>query len=137
MMLGIDPKVDFVFKRLFGVPQNDESLIDVINAVLKPKPGHGVVGVTLRNPYNEKEFEEDKLSIVDIKAEDQSGRQFNIEMEMAPDRYFTKRVLYYWAKRYADQLHEGQPYEDLKQASGRTGGPVGRLALFLEKRRAT
>lgn len=115
MILGIDPKVDYAFKWIFGRPQNREILIDAINAVLGPKIGEEVVEVELLNPFNEKDFEDGKLSIVDIKARDQSGRRFNIEMEMIPDRYFSKRLVYYWAKMYTEQLNEGQPYENLKK----------------------
>ena len=37
MPLGIDPTVDYVFKRLFGDPQNSDLLIHLLNAVLQPK----------------------------------------------------------------------------------------------------
>ncbi|MFO0964345.1 MAG: Rpn family recombination-promoting nuclease/putative transposase [Gemmataceae bacterium] len=114
MKLGVDPKVDYAFKRLFGRTENRLLLIDVINAVLAPKRGAEVVEVELLNPFNEKDLEDDKLSIVDVKARDQSGRHYNIEMQMLPDRYFCKRLLYYWGKLHTQQLHEGDPYEELK-----------------------
>ena len=31
MILGIDPKVDFAFKRVFGDPRNSEILIHFLN----------------------------------------------------------------------------------------------------------
>lgn len=65
------------------------------------------------NPFNEKETDADKLSIVDIKARDRLGRWFNIEMQMLADRYFPKRVLYYWACIYIQQLRESEPYSSL------------------------
>jgi hypothetical protein len=36
MILGIDPKVDYAFKRLFGREQNVALLISLLNAVLQP-----------------------------------------------------------------------------------------------------
>jgi hypothetical protein len=57
---------------------------------------------------------DDKLSILDIKARDQTGRQFNVEMQMLAFRYYEKRILYYWAKLHQQQLHEGQDYLELK-----------------------
>jgi len=113
MMLGIDPKIDYAFKRLFGQPRNQALLVHFINAVLDPKPDRRVVAVEILNPFNEKETEGDKLSIVDIKAKDQLGRVFNVEMQMLPDRDLTKRLLYYWGRLRSQQLQEGEPYSDL------------------------
>jgi hypothetical protein len=61
-------------------------------------------------PFNPKETLDDKLSILDIKARDQSGRQFNVEMQMLTYRYYEKRILYYGCKLHQQQLHEGDDY---------------------------
>jgi predicted transposase/invertase (TIGR01784 family) len=114
MILGIDPKIDYAFKRLFGREQNRPLLVHLLNAVLKPAPAQQVVDLQILNPFNDKEAFDDKLSIVDIKARDRGGRQFHIEMQLLLDRYFRKRVLYYWAKLYQQQLHEGEEYETLQ-----------------------
>lgn len=70
MILGIDPKVDFAFKYLFGRETTRSILIDVLNAVLNPAPGHLITDIELLNPYNLQERVDDKLSILDIKARD-------------------------------------------------------------------
>jgi hypothetical protein len=57
---------------------------------------------------------DDKLSILDIKARDQSGRLFNIEMQLLAERYFRQRVLYYWARLHQSQLLEGEDYPKLR-----------------------
>jgi predicted transposase/invertase (TIGR01784 family) len=68
------------------------------------------------NPFNPKEAFDDKLSILDVKARDESGRQFNIEMQMLGVAYYAKRILYYDTKLYQQQLHQGQDYLELKPA---------------------
>jgi hypothetical protein len=35
MLLGIKPTVDFVFKKVFGSPENISVLIGLLNAILK------------------------------------------------------------------------------------------------------
>ena len=85
MILGIDPKIDYAFKRLFGMERNRDLLIDLINAVLDLPPGEQVAEVEILNPFNPQESSSDKLSIVDIKARDQQGRHFNVEMQMAAE----------------------------------------------------
>ncbi len=82
MVPGIDPKIDYAFKRLFGSEPNQPLLIDLLNAVLQPPPAQRVAALEILNPFNDKEALDDKLSVVDIKARDQSGRQFNVEMQM-------------------------------------------------------
>jgi predicted transposase/invertase (TIGR01784 family) len=114
MQLGIDPKVDYAFKHLFGRDATRPLLIDVLDSVLDPAPGHAIRDLDLLNPFNPKEALDDKLSILDINARDQSGRQFNVEMQMLAFRHFERRVLYYWSRLYQLQLHEGQDYLELK-----------------------
>src|SRR5207253_1577054 len=114
MILGIDPKVDYAFKHLFGREATRSILINVLDNVLNPAAGHQIRDLELLNPFNPKEALDDKLSILDIKARDQAGRQFNVEMQMVAFRYYEKRILYYGAKLHQQQLHEGQDYLELK-----------------------
>ena len=114
MRLGVDPKIDYAFKRLFGMERNRDVLIDLIDSVLQLPPEQRISDIQILNPFNEKETLDDKLSIVDIKARDQLGRQYNIEMQMLAYQVFRKRVLYYWAKLYQQQLHESDDYLSLK-----------------------
>lgn len=114
MVPGIDPKVDYVFKRLFGREPNQALAIHLLNAVLTPPPRERVVDLELLNPFNDKDRLDDKLSILDIKARDQSGRQFNVEMQLLATPYFRQRVPYYWARLHQSQLQEGQNYQMLR-----------------------
>ena len=111
MIINVDPKVDYAFKHLFGREATRPILIDVINSVLGPPP---VREIELLNPFNPKEALDDKLSILDIKARDQAGRLFNVEMQMLAFRYYEKRILYYGCKLHQQQFQEGQDYLELK-----------------------
>ncbi|HZU39362.1 MAG TPA: PD-(D/E)XK nuclease family transposase [Gemmataceae bacterium] len=53
MIIGIDPKVDYAFKRLFGRKQNTRLLISLLNAVLDPPLGAEVAAVELLPPFQE------------------------------------------------------------------------------------
>ena len=50
MPLGISPLNDFAFQKTFGTPENRESLISLLNAILKPKSP--IAEVTILNPIN-------------------------------------------------------------------------------------
>ena len=74
-MRSIDPRVDIAFKKIFGVEENKDLLISLVNSIVGKEDQ--VKEVTLLNPYNLKSFRNDKLSIVDIKATGEQGNTAN------------------------------------------------------------
>jgi predicted transposase/invertase (TIGR01784 family) len=72
----ITPRVDIAFKKIFGVEENKYLLISLINSIVAREDQ--VLDVTLLNPYNPKNFKNDKLSILDIKAAGIDGKRFNM-----------------------------------------------------------
>lgn len=110
MKPGIDPKAAYAFKRLFGREQNR----DLLHAGLVPPPERRLTELEILNPFSDKEALDDKLSVLDIKARDREGRQYLIEMQMLAYGEFRKRLLYYWARAYQQQLHEGDDYAELR-----------------------
>ena len=112
----ISPRVDIAFKKIFGVEENKDLLISLINSIVGDEDQ--VSGVTLLNPYNPKNFRQDKLSILDIKAEGVDGKRFNIEIQISDEADYDKRSLYYWAKLYTEQLKVAADYSTLSKAIG-------------------
>ena len=111
-MLGIKPTIDFVFKKLFGSPENVGILIGLLNAILKlPRP---IEHVEIVNPFSYQEFADDKLIVLDIRARDIAGRWLNIEMQVSPVAGLLKRMVYYVCTMYADQLEAGEDYVALR-----------------------
>lgn len=114
MPLGIDPTVDYAFKKLFGDPDNSDLLIHLLNAVLSPQSP--IVEVAILNPFNEKEFPEDKLSVLDLKARDSAGAWYNVEMQTKAMPVLRQRLPYYNALLYTSQLTQGVDYTRLTPA---------------------
>ena len=110
----IDPKVDCVFKALLGSVDNRNLLINFLNAVLKQDLSEPIITVEILNPYNDKEFLDDKLSVVDIKAKDKQDRLFQIEIQMQTYCYLPERIIYNWADIYSQQLRSGYEYYKLR-----------------------
>ncbi|MCI0653848.1 MAG: Rpn family recombination-promoting nuclease/putative transposase [Methylococcaceae bacterium] len=110
----IDPKIDCVFKALLGCESNRGLLIHFLNAMLYSEIGVPVVEVELLNPYNEKEFLDDKLSIVDVKAKDREERVFQVEIQLLNYRSLPTRMVYTWADLYSAQLAGGRDYPSLR-----------------------
>lgn len=112
----ISPQVDVAFKKIFGVEENKDLLISLINSIVSEEDQ--VAEITLLNPYNPKNFQTDKLSILDVKAVGVDGKRFNIEIQIATDANYDKRALYYWAKLYTEQLKTTDGYGSLSKAIG-------------------
>ncbi len=68
----INPAIDCVFKAILGSEENIHLLIQFLNGILAPLCP--ITTVEILNPYNERDFTTDKLSIVDVKARDDEGR---------------------------------------------------------------
>ncbi|HBD93732.1 MAG TPA: hypothetical protein DC057_06130, partial [Spirochaetia bacterium] len=56
----MSPKVDFVFKRIFGNPEMPEILISFLNAVLGYTDNDRIISVIILNPNIEKKSIDDK-----------------------------------------------------------------------------
>lgn len=112
MPLEIDPTVDFAFKLMLGHPEHTSSTIHFLRAVL----GINITQVEILNPILEQEIEEDKLAILDIRAVDDHGRQFNIEMQTSLTAGLVKRLVFYAGSLFVRQLGAGESYLDLRPA---------------------
>lgn len=105
---------DIVFKFLMGREETKDLLISFINAVMEDSNLDLITSVELKNPFNLQDFSGDKLSVLDVKAVDETGRIIDIEVQCSGDRQFANRSLYYWAKLYCGQIAEAETYKLLQ-----------------------
>jgi predicted transposase/invertase (TIGR01784 family) len=111
------PKVDLVFRKLFGSEENKEILLSLINAVLNYESK--IKEIEIKNPYNISSYITGKSSILDIKGVDENGTWYDIEMQLGEQGFYGKRALYYWGKVYTDQIDErGAFFNRLKKTIG-------------------
>ncbi len=64
----ISPQIDYIFKALLGAEVNRNLLVHFLNAIIGSELATPLTTVDIMNPYNDKEYLDDKLSIVDVKA---------------------------------------------------------------------
>jgi predicted transposase/invertase (TIGR01784 family) len=108
MRIGIRPTNDYAFKKTFGVQVNELALISLLNAILNlPDP---IQSVTIRNPFSVQDFEEDKLSVLDVLAQDTTGAYYHIEVQLSVLAGLIQRIVYYTCDTYAAQLSKGEQY---------------------------
>lgn len=109
----LDPKMDFVFKNIFGSEKHPNILISFLNATLKPKDL--ITEVEIKNTDLNKGYIEDKFSRFDVKATTSNNEIINIEIQLKNEYNMIKMSLYYWSKLYSEQLNEGEDYSVLKR----------------------
>jgi predicted transposase/invertase (TIGR01784 family) len=114
IMKFVDIKNDVAFRKIFGNEKKSICLISFLNAVLELKGSDRVAKVTIINPYLLPRIAGEKSSIIDVRATDQKGRQFVVEMQVADKTGFDKRVQYYTAKDYSMQIDKGEDYPLLR-----------------------
>lgn len=110
--------IDFAFKHIFaGNGEVSEFiLIDLLNSILGYSGEDKIVKVTYLNPFNDRERDDEKLSIMDIKVETERKERIDIEIQINDADDYRKRSLYYWSKLYTEGLKKGNAYFKLKKS---------------------
>jgi predicted transposase/invertase (TIGR01784 family) len=114
--INISPKIDYAFRKVFGSEGNTDILISLINSVVEPDLR--LTEVAIKNPFILSDYLEHKTNILDIKAVDQDGKRYDIEMQVTPETAYGKRAVYYVSKLYTEQMVKGVEYESLNKAIG-------------------
>ena len=108
----LDPKIDYVFKRIFGYIGNEDITKGLISSIIQKE----ISNVELDNStILEKDLLEDKVGILDIRAKIEDKINCNIEMQIVDRKNIEKRILYYWSKLYSMNLKAGKDYENLEK----------------------
>jgi predicted transposase/invertase (TIGR01784 family) len=110
----MSPKVDFVFKLIFGDEKNKDVLVAFLSAVLK-LPKEEFKGIELLNTELLKEFKEDKKGILDVRVRTKNNEHIDIEIQVLPTQFMAERSLFYWSKMYRSQVGPGETYDKLKK----------------------
>ena len=105
---------DVLFKIVFATEAGKPILQALLNALLDLNGPQKIVSLELINPISEKEYIDEKGPILDLKARDNSGRQYNIEVQLNPGLGdYIQRSIYYTSKFYSEQIRRGESYDDL------------------------
>jgi predicted transposase/invertase (TIGR01784 family) len=110
----LPPKSDLVFKLLFG----DERNIDLLTALLKSVldlPKDEFAEVALVDPHLLRDYEGDKLGILDVKVKTRSGKTIDIEIQVAVTPEMKERVVFYISNMVTEQIGSGDDYDKIKR----------------------
>jgi predicted transposase/invertase (TIGR01784 family) len=110
------PRIDYLFKLFFG----DKHSLDILKAFLQAVIGlpDGEFDVVILDPHLKKMRDEDKFSILDVRVRTRTGKEIDIEMQVARTKAIYERFCYYLASMLSEQLDEGDDYSKLKKVIG-------------------
>ena len=108
----LNPKLDYVFKRLFGHAGNEDITKKLLSCITNEK--YSKIELDC-NPILEKDLLDDKIGILDIKAILDDNTSCDIEMQVVDHKNIVKRMLFYWSKLYYSSIKSGDKYSDLKR----------------------
>ena len=106
----MDLRIDYAFKVLFtkGDPR---LLISLLNAIFANKKINRVIkSLSIKNPFLDKESADDKLSILDIRAELDDGTTILIELHMYGLGELKAKTIRSWARAFGEDLEVGSGY---------------------------
>lgn len=112
----LSPKNDYVFKLLFTM--DAAILVNLLNCLLGLSGDRQIRSVEIRNPEIRPKDIVRKFIILDIHAVDESGGEYDIEMQVRRYESYPRRTVYYVCKLYAEQLSSGEDYSELKPVFG-------------------
>jgi len=113
-MKFVDIKNDIAFRKIFGNENKKEILISFLNAVLKIENQSKIKTVNLLNPFQFPKIKGLKVTVIDVKATDEKGNTYIVEMQLTDKKGLDKRIQYYGAKGYSSQIESGDEYLKLK-----------------------
>jgi len=114
MVTLLDPKNDYVFKRLFaGDPELTLALINDLRPDLPT-----VSSVEILNPAIDASELSGKGIVLDVRARCVDGHQYNIEMQVQRQLDWGARSLFYLARLLSQRLSAGEEYREVASAIG-------------------
>ena len=110
----VSPRIDVVFKAIFGKASNKALLQSLISSVTGI-PKASLTEIEILNPELPVDYYDSKASRLDLRLRLQDGTEVDVEIQLANMKAYTERILYYWSKMYCGDLVKSESYEVLNK----------------------
>jgi predicted transposase/invertase (TIGR01784 family) len=107
-------KSDVVFRLFYADERNEEFLISLLKSMLR-LPDDDYHEMVIADPHLLREFDGDKLAIIDIKLHTKSRKVIHIEIQLTVTPELQKRIIFYEAKLVTEQMGCGDDYDAIKK----------------------
>ena len=102
---------DYVFKRIFAKPENNKELKEFIEAIL----GIKINKVEVKNPEISKNYSDERLGVLDIRAHIDEKILLDVEMQVANVKTLVDRNIGYGSRLIAEDTRVRENYVSLKK----------------------
>ena len=107
-------KSDVVFRLFFADERDTNDLIRFLKAVVR-LPEDDYNEIEIADPHLLREFDGDKLAIIDVKLHTKSKKTIHIEIQLRVTPELKERIIYYGSKLITEQLGKGNDYDTIKK----------------------
>jgi predicted transposase/invertase (TIGR01784 family) len=107
-------KSDVIFRLFFADERNEEFLIGFLKSVLRLSDDD-YNEIEIVDPHLLREFDGDKLGIIDVKLRTKSRKIVHIEIQLQVTPELRSRIVFYDAKLITEQIGGGDDYDVIKK----------------------
>jgi predicted transposase/invertase (TIGR01784 family) len=99
----LSPKLDIVFKMIFGYERNKDILANMLSSFIGIAE-KDMQEITILNPLSELDYAEEKKSILDLKIKLHTGERVNVEIQLKNQLDLIPRLHRYRSRMITEQL---------------------------------
>ena len=107
-------KSDVIFRLFYADERNQEFLVSLLKSMLR-LPDEDYNEIEIADPHLLREFEDDKLAVIDVKLHTKSKKVIHIEIQLKVTPELLKRIIFYEAKLITEQIGSGDDYDAIKK----------------------
>jgi predicted transposase/invertase (TIGR01784 family) len=107
-------KSDILFRLFFADERNEEFLISLLKSVLR-LPDDDYNEIEIADPHLLREWEDDKLAIIDVKLYTKTRKVIHIEIQLKVTQELKNRIILYASKLITEQIGSGQDYDRIQR----------------------
>ena len=104
---------DIAFLKIFRNDTKKKTLISFLNAVIDLPGNEQIIDIEIIKTFQLGQLSGGNSTIVDVKAKDEKGNTFIVEIQVPEFDFFHKRILYYTSQGYVSQIDKGVQYDKL------------------------
>jgi predicted transposase/invertase (TIGR01784 family) len=112
----ISPKLDYMFKKVFGDENNTDLLASLLAAMLGEAQDE-FDEIRIVDPNFRKEREDDKIGVLDLKVKTKGGNVIDVEIQVLKYMSMIQRISFYVSSMVTEQIGSGGSYSDIKKVS--------------------
>ena len=103
-----------MFRLFFADERNKEELIGFLKSVLHlPDDDYNVIEIV--DPHLLRDFDGDKLGIIDVKLKTKSGKIIHIEIQLKVSPELKGRIIFYGSKLITEQIGSGDDFNTINK----------------------